>query len=57
MQALAQKTYNNLKACWTPFFSRKDLDILKSLSKREELVIKKGKGTVILNKKEYIEKI
>ena len=60
MQVLAQKTYNNLKTGWAPFFSRKDLDVLKSLSKREELVISKpdkGKGTVILNKKDYIEKV
>ena len=60
MQVLAQKTYNNLKTGWAPFFSRKDLDILKSLSKREGLVISKpdkGKGTVILNKKDYIEKV
>ena len=60
LQALAQRTYNGLTTRWTPFFTRKDFDILKVLSKREDLVITKpdkGKGTVILNKREYTEKI
>ena len=60
LQTLAQKTYNGLVTRWTPFFSRKDLNILKTLSKRDDLVITrpdKGKGTVLLNKIEYIEKI
>lgn len=60
MQALAQKTYNNLNPHWAPYFSKKDLDIIKKLSKNEEIVVTrpdKGKGTVILNRDEYIDKV
>ena len=60
IQALAQKTYNNLSTSWTPYFSRNDLDIIKKLSKREDILLTrpdKGKGTVILNRHEYKEKV
>ena len=60
IQTLAQKTFNNLSTCWTPYFSKNDLNIIKKLGKQKEIVITrpdKGKGTVILNKEEYIQKV
>ena len=60
MQVLAQTTYNSLTTHWTPFFSKKDLGILKELANNNNIHITrpdKGKGTVILNKIDYIEKV
>ena len=60
LQVLAQTTYNSLTTHWTPFFSKKDLGILKKLAGNKNIHITrpdKGKGTVILNKTDYIEKV
>ena len=60
IQALAQKTYSNLSTRWTPYFSKRDMEIIKKLSKRDDIIITrpdKGKGTVILNRDEYKQKV
>ncbi|XP_064107906.1 uncharacterized protein LOC135216468 [Macrobrachium nipponense] len=60
LYSVAHKTLNNLVTNWTPFFNKKDLEILKKLSKQENLIIirpDKGKGVVILNKTDYIQKV
>ena len=53
---LAYKSKNKIVS---PIFSRSDIDVLKNLSKDEDIIITrpdKGRGVVILNKKDYIQK-
>ena len=60
LSELSHTTFRKLKTHWAPFFTKEDFELLKQLSKNEHLVITrpdKGKGTVILNKGEYIQKI
>ena len=60
LQHFAQKSFVNLKTSWLPFFQKEDYNLLKQLSLRPDLVITKpdkGKGTVILNKPDYITKM
>ena len=45
---------------WLPFFHKDDYELLKNLSKNPDIIITrpdKGKGTVILNKDDYIRKM
>ena len=45
---------------WFPFFKKEDLDIIKKLAKNNNIVIckpDKGKGIVILNKRDYVTKM
>ena len=57
---IAHKTYSNNKSDWFPFFKQTDFNILKKLSKNKSLVIcrpDKGKGIVLLNRTDYIQKM
>ena len=45
---------------WLPFFHKHDYQLLKNLSKNPDIIISrpdKGRGTVILNRNEYIQKM
>ena len=45
---------------WLPFFHKDDYELLKTLSKNPDIIITrpdKGRGTVIMNKTDYIEKM
>ena len=62
LQDLANSTFSKIKKCnsWLPFFKKSDLNILKKLSSNKNLIISKpdkGKGIVILNKDDYINKM
>ena len=60
LQQFAQKSFLNLKSGWLPFFRKDDYNLLKQLSLNTDLVITKpdkGKGTVILNKRDYTLKM
>ena len=61
IQNLAHKTYSSLKhSNWFPFLKYEDFQVLKKLSKRNDLVIcrpDKGKGVVLLNRDDYVEKM
>ena len=60
LQQFAQKSYINLKSSWLPFLRKDDHSLLKQLSLNSDLVITKpdkGKGTVILNKLDYIRPV
>ena len=57
---VAHKAYSNNSSNWFPFFKQSDFDILKKLSKNKDLVIcrpDKGKGIVLLNRNDYIQKM
>ena len=61
VQAIAHKTYNSLKTTnWFPFFKKSDFLVLKKLSSNRDLIIcrpDKGKGIVLLNRADYVEKM
>ena len=60
LSELSHTTFRKLKTHWAPFFTKEDFELLKELSKNEHLVITKpdkGKGTVILDKQDYVQKI
>ena len=61
IQSIAHKSYGKYKyPTWFPFFRKHDLDILKKLSNRKDLVIckpDKGRGVVIMNKTDYLDKM
>ena len=61
VQAIAHKALNVCKyPSWFPFFKKEDFSILKKLSERKDIVIcspDKGKGVVILNHDDYVEKM
>ena len=60
LQHFAQRSFMNLKSNWLPFFRKEDYNLLKQLSLKSDLIITKpdkGKGTVILNKQDYITKM
>ena len=60
IQNIAHKTFSQCKTNWFPFLKREDFHVLKLLSKNEDIVIcrpDKGKGIVLLNKTEYIQKM
>ena len=57
---LSHTTFRKLKTHWAPFFTKEDFELLKQLSMNEDIIITrpdKGKGTVILDKEDYIQKI
>ena len=60
LHVLAHKTFNNLTTSWTPFFKKQDLDILRNLSKLDNIIISKpdkGRGLVLLNCDDYIKNV
>ena len=60
LQTIAQKTYQKSNQNWLPFFHKSDYELLKNLSKNPDVVIAKpdkGRGTVILNKTDYLRKM
>ena len=60
MSKLSHSTFRKLRSQWAPFFNKEDYELLKQLSKKENIIITrpdKGKGTVILDKGDYVEKI
>ena len=57
---LAQKTFRTLSKQWTPFFTKEDFNVLKNLSENKDIIITrpdKGKGTVIMEKSDYLTKM
>ena len=57
---LAQKTFSKLTSHWLPFFRKDDYQLLKNLSNNPDIIITrpdKGRGTVILNKNDYLQKM
>ena len=57
---LAHNAYRSMTKEWTPFFKKSDYDLLRDLAARDDLIIirpDKGKGTVIMDKTNYIEKM
>lgn len=60
LMVLSHKAFSKLKTHWAPFFNKNDYETLKTLSKRDDLIITKpdkGRGTVILDKFEYVNKM
>ena len=60
LQSLSQRTYNALRPRWLPFFRKDDYILMKELAKNPDIVIlrpDKGRGTVILDKADYINKM
>ena len=61
IQAIAHEAYSKQKASsWLPFFKREDFAILKKLSLNREIVVSKpdkGKGVVLMNRVDYINKM
>ena len=57
---LAQNTFRSLTKQWTPFMNKDDFNIIKNLAAKEDIIIirpDKGKGTVVMDKTEYIRKM
>ena len=61
IQSIAHKTYDSCKnPSWFPFFKKEDFHILKQLSQRKDIIVcrpDKGRGTVLLNREEYVSKM
>ena len=61
IQSVAHKAYASYKTpSWFPFLKKEDFQILKSLSQRDDIILcrpDKGKGVVLLNKDDYIDKM
>ena len=60
LMVIAHNTFSNLKTNWGPFFNKCDLQLLKSLSQRDDIVVlrpDKGRGVVILGKDDYTNKM
>ena len=60
IQNIAHKAFSKFKPMWFPFFKRDDFQTLKKLSKNKTIVIcrpDKGKGVVLLNRRDYTEKM
>ena len=60
MQSLTQRTFNALRPKWLPFFRKADYELMKKLANNPEIIVlkpDKGRGTVILDKADYIEKM
>ena len=61
IQNIAHEVFSSLKVTnWFPFFKREDFVILKNLSKKKDIIVcrpDKGKGVVILNSCDYIQKM
>ena len=61
IQNVAHKAFASYKApSWFPFFKQEDFHMLRSLAKRDDLVIcrpDKGRGVVLLDKDDYYNKM
>ena len=61
IQSIAHKAYSKCKVVsWFPFFRKEDFDILKKLSGNSDIIVcrpDKGKGVVIMNREDYLDKM
>ena len=60
LQQFVQKSFAELRGSWLPIFKRDDYNLLKQLSSNADLVVTrpdKGKGTVVMNKHDYVAKM
>ena len=60
IQSTAYKFFFNFKSVECPIFTRDDINILKNLGKKRDVVISKpdkGNGVVIQNREDYVEKM